>query len=93
MDKETVRERRVRIHTHTQEYYSAIKRMTSLGMDLEEIMLSEIRQRKTNNTENRLVVAIVRRHEVKCKKKNKIHCITDQKTANCLVIYDHLQYY
>ena len=40
-------------HTHTLDYYSAIKNnqillFTATWMDLETIILSEVRQRKTN---------------------------------------------
>ena len=40
-------------HTHTLEYYSTIKKngilsFATMWMDLENIMLNEIRQRKTN---------------------------------------------
>ena len=40
-------------HTHTMEYYSAIQKneillFAATQMDLESIMLSDIRQRKTN---------------------------------------------
>ena len=51
MDKEGVVS--IHIHTHTEKYYSAIKKNEILPfaitwMDLESIMLSEINQRKTN---------------------------------------------
>ena len=47
MDKEDV------VHTHTMEYYSAIKKskimpFATTWMDLEIIILNEVRQRKTN---------------------------------------------
>ena len=47
MDKENV------VHTYTMEYYSAIKKneimsFAATWMDLEIIILSEVRKRKTN---------------------------------------------
>ena len=49
------------IHTHTQEYYSAIKKNEILPtevmwVDLENVMLSEINQTETNTMEYHLHV-------------------------------------
>ena len=53
MDKENVVCMYTYIHTHTLEYYSAIRKneflpFAIIWMNLEGTMLSEIRQRKTN---------------------------------------------
>ena len=51
MDKEDVIHTHTHTHTHTLEYYSAIKKneilpFTTTWMELEDIMLSEIRERQ-----------------------------------------------
>ena len=74
MNKEDVRNARTCTHTHTHthtntlEYYSAIKKNEILPyattwMDLEDIMLSEIRQRKTNIIQSHLYVESGRKNK------------------------------